>query len=90
MVEMLPFEARGEDRQHLKDQPVPVTTEQAHQELPERVATGKSLDSIPGSQRPAEANDVFVKMERLGDLNKKGIISDAEFAAKTRELIDRL
>ncbi len=82
--------ARHDGRQNAKDQPVPLTTGHGHEEQPERVATDQSPDSIPSFERPAETNDAFVKLERLADLNKKGIISDAEFTAKKRELLDRI
>jgi hypothetical protein len=38
---------------------------------------------------PAEA-DIFAKIERLHDLHRKGILSDMEFTAKKKELLDRL
>jgi hypothetical protein len=34
--------------------------------------------------------DMFAKIERLHDLHQKGILSEAEFAAKKKELLDRL
>lgn len=40
--------------------------------------------SAPGS------DDVFAKIERLAELKEKGILSDAEFAAKKQELLGRI
>jgi hypothetical protein len=34
--------------------------------------------------------DIFAKIERLADLQKKGILSPEEFAAKKAELLSRL
>ena len=38
----------------------------------------------------SEAEDVFVQIERLGDLNAKGLITDEEFQAKKTEMLERL
>jgi hypothetical protein len=82
--------ARGDVRLDLKDQSAPVTTEYAQTEQPGTAATTSSRDPIPASEMRTEVTDVFVKLERLADLNKKGIISDGEFAARKRELLDRI
>ncbi len=37
-----------------------------------------------------EADDIFVKIERLADLHGRGILSAAEFEAKKSELLGRL
>jgi hypothetical protein len=37
----------------------------------------------------AEHDDVLTTIERLADLNKKGVISDAEFSEKKAELLSR-
>jgi hypothetical protein len=39
---------------------------------------------------PAQEADIFGKIERLAELNQKGIISAEEFAAKKSELLSRL
>lgn len=36
------------------------------------------------------AKDVFEKLEKLGELKKKGVITDAEFEAKKAELLSKL
>jgi uncharacterized protein (DUF697 family) len=38
----------------------------------------------------AAATDVYKSLERLGQLREKGIITEAEFEAKKKELLDRL
>src|SRR5271169_3001978 len=61
-----------------------------------------SVDGIPRElpapeQQPASSHaatgqeaDIFAKIERLADLQKKGILSSEEFAAKKAELLSRL
>ncbi|WP_129139326.1 SHOCT domain-containing protein [Modicisalibacter coralii] len=39
---------------------------------------------------PAGGDDIFAALERLGDLKAKGILTEAEFAAKKAELLARL
>ena len=39
---------------------------------------------------PGAGTDVFEAIERLADLNERGALTDAEFAEKKRELLDRL
>jgi len=38
----------------------------------------------------AQETDIFAKIERLADLQKKGILSADEFAATKAELLSRL
>ncbi|MDE2717618.1 MAG: DUF697 domain-containing protein [Chloroflexota bacterium] len=40
--------------------------------------------------REAESKDVFSSLERLSDLRQKGVISEEEFEAKKREMLERL
>ena len=61
-----------------------------------------SVDGIPRelptpAKQPASSHaatvqeaDIFAKIERLADLQKKGILSSEEFAAKKAELLSRL
>jgi hypothetical protein len=61
-----------------------------------------SVDGVPGDApapapqpEPSRAattqeTDIFGKIERLADLQKKGILSSEEFAAKKAELLSRL
>ena len=54
--------------------------------------------SHAGHQPPLEADraetareiDIFAKIERLAELQQKGIVSPEEFAAKKAELLSRL
>ena len=40
--------------------------------------------------REAESKDVYTSLERLSDLKQKGVITDEEFEAKKREMLERL
>ena len=40
--------------------------------------------------REAESVDVYSSLERLSDLKQKGVITDEEFEAKKREMLERL
>ena len=40
--------------------------------------------------REAESKDVYASLERLSDLKQKGVITDEEFEAKKREMLERL
>jgi hypothetical protein len=44
----------------------------------------------PTHAATAQETDIFAKIERLADLQKKGILSSEEFAAKKAELLSRL
>ena len=44
----------------------------------------------PQGPGPAQESDIFATIERLADLQKKGILSPEEFAAKKSELLGRL
>ena len=44
----------------------------------------------PHRPDPVQETDLFVKIERLAELHKKGILSSEEFAAKKAELLARL
>jgi hypothetical protein len=46
--------------------------------------------SEPGRSDSVQETDIFVKIERLAELHKKGILSAEEFAAKKAELLARL
>jgi hypothetical protein len=78
------------DSDELKAESRTPTLGHAHDERADTEETGKRTDTVPPAARPADAADVFVKLERLADLNTKGIVSDAEFEAKKRDLLDRL
>lgn len=40
--------------------------------------------------REAESKDVYASLERLSDLRQKGVITEEEFEAKKREMLERL
>jgi hypothetical protein len=44
----------------------------------------------PDRAKTAQEIDIFAKIERLADLQQKGIVSPEEFAAKKAELLSRL
>jgi hypothetical protein len=44
----------------------------------------------PYRAEATQRSDIFVKIERLADLQQKGILSPEEFAAKKAELLSRL
>jgi len=44
----------------------------------------------PVRAETAQEIDIFAKIERLADLQQKGILSAEEFAAKKAELLSRL
>ena len=55
---------------------------------PDQEETGtKATSPVPGSDK---SHDVFATIERLHGLQQKGILSDAEFAEKKKELLARL
>jgi hypothetical protein len=46
--------------------------------------------SAPRGSETGEETDIFVKIERLADLHRKGVLSEQEFSAKKAELLARL
>jgi hypothetical protein len=48
-----------------------------------------ALDSSPNAEEPAPAGEpsYLDELEKLADLRDKGIITDAEFEAKKKELL---
>ena len=44
----------------------------------------------PLPRRPAQETDIYAKIEQLAELERKGILSQEEFAAKKSELLGRL
>lgn len=57
---------------------------------PERSRTVAEPAPAAPDASPGPASDVFAALERLADLNRKGILTDEEFAAKKAELLARL
>jgi hypothetical protein len=58
------------------------------QNAPAQSAT--SAEPEPDRAEPAQETDIFAKIERLPELERKGILSQEEFAAKKSELLGRL
>jgi hypothetical protein len=46
--------------------------------------------AAPATGDTAQEADIFVKIERLADLRRKGILSEQEFSSKKAELLSRL
>jgi hypothetical protein len=55
-----------------------------------RPAPNSAPHSEPSRAETAQESDIFAKIERLADLQKKGILSAEEFATKKAELLSRL
>jgi len=67
-----------------REQPVPITGE-------EPAATPPStLLETPQAEGSAPSGDILAQIEKLADLNRAGILTDEEFAAKKAELLARL
>ena len=58
------------------------------QNAPAQTAT--PAESEPYRAEPAQETDIFAKIERLAELERKGILSQEEFNAKKSELLGRL
>ena len=52
--------------------------------------TATPAEPEPDRAKPAQETDIFAKIERLAELERKGILSQEEFAAKKSELLSRL
>jgi hypothetical protein len=52
--------------------------------------TGAGAATVSAPPRQAGEEDVFGKIERLSELHRKGILTDAEYEAKKAELLARL
>jgi hypothetical protein len=62
-----------------------------NQNTPNPAPTTQGLSSSqPAAETSAAGGDVFSSIERLGSLRDRGLISEAEFAAKKTELLSRL
>ena len=60
-------------------------------QAPSPSGAGASAATVPAPpQAPAAEQDVFGKIERLSELHRKGILTDAEYEAKKAELLARL
>ncbi len=68
---------------------VDIDINSARQRYDEALERGKRVVGDLRS-REAESKDVYTSLERLSDLRQKGVISDNEFEAKKREMLERL
>ena len=70
---------------------LPVVSIDAQAPIPPSPAIGPALSPAPVHHAPSTPEtDIFSTIERLGDLNAKGILSNEEFAQKKAELLGRL
>jgi Short C-terminal domain len=67
-----------------------VSVDGAPGDAPERRRPPASPKLEPDRGETAPEIDVFAKIERLAELQRKGIVSPEEFAAKKAELLSRL
>jgi hypothetical protein len=65
----------------------PVSTDPA---ATDATPTGRPATPAPDAPRPTGAADILATIERLAELRRKDILSEAEFAAKKTELLSRL
>jgi hypothetical protein len=81
--------AREADRNNLASEPPDhsslhgLSTAPLAQRRPGGPMSGTAAD-------PESASDVFNALERLGELHRKGVLTDEEFAAKKAELLARI
>jgi hypothetical protein len=57
--------------------------------MPSSQAVSQAVHQSPQTS-PAASDDVFAALERLAELQKKGVLTDEEFAAKKAELLARI
>ena len=70
--------------------PVVATRQEAAPSLNASPAPMAAVPSFGTAAGFARDGDVFATLERLADLRAKGVVSDAEFAAKKAELLSRV
>jgi hypothetical protein len=66
-----------------------VSVDGLHKGAPREASSAVSHPE-PSRVETAQESDIFAKIERLADLQKKGILSPEEFASKKAELLSRL
>lgn len=91
-----PRAAGGETRAETRADKVPKATtegaEPAVKDVPHATAEPSRPVSTPPTPAPqaTSGDDIFIKIERLAELYKKGVLSEEEFSAKKTELLSRL
>ena len=82
-IDTLPLVSLGSDRAIVEPA---APSYEAPEPLPTPMATSR-----PGSAGSLQSHeDILKALERIGDLHKKGILSDDEFKSKKAELLSRL
>jgi hypothetical protein len=69
---------------------LPAQPARAQAQAPAQEIAAAPFLSGPSNTSGTRDQDIFSSIERLADLKAKGILSDAEFAAKKAELLSRL
>jgi hypothetical protein len=81
--------AREADRNNLASEPVDhASLHGLSTTFPARERPGGPISDTTAD--PESASDVFNALERLGELHRKGVLTDEEFAAKKAELLARI
>ena len=53
------------------------------------LAPGDSELTAPAAVKPDDSGDMYTQLIKLDDLHKKGILTDAEFKAEKKKILDR-
>jgi hypothetical protein len=69
---------------------LPVVTPEGPSMKSDGQSGSSSIQQRPAEVAAAKHDEILTTIERLADLNKKGVLSDAEFSAKKAELLNRL
>jgi hypothetical protein len=69
--------------------PAPAPYVEQYQPPPQNMQANPPMQA-PNTGRSSDRDEIFTTLDRLGDLRDRGILSDAEFAAKKTELLARL
>lgn len=80
----------GEPAQNEGRQEAGPAPQAASYAAPEPEAYSPPAPSKPADAPTAPTGDVFGMIERLSELHRKGVLTEAEFAAKKTELLARL
>lgn len=67
-----------------------LNVEKARQQYEAEYEKGKQVAKEASEQKGNDSKDVFEKLDKLGGLKAKGIITEAEFEAKKKDLLAQL